>query len=65
MRRTIWGYKRKGALGQTIFASTLIINKSGAEIDTMYLVQWADPDLGDGGDDYVGCDTTRSLGFVL
>ena len=64
MRRTVWGYKRKGALGQTIFASSLIINKSGAEIDTMYLVQWADPDLGDGGDDFVGCDTTRSLGFV-
>ncbi len=64
MRRTIWGYKRKGALGQTIFESSLIINKSGAEIDSMFLVQWSDPDLGDGGDDYVGCDTTRSLGFV-
>jgi hypothetical protein len=64
MRRTIWGYKRKGALGQTIFASSLIINKSGAKIDTMFLVQWSDPDLGDGGDDYVGCDTTRSLGYV-
>jgi hypothetical protein len=64
MRRTIWGYKRKGALGQTIFESSLIINKSGARIDSMFLVQWSDPDLGDGGDDYVGCDTTRSLGFV-
>lgn len=64
MRRTIWGYKRKGALGQTIFSSTILINKSGARIDTMFLVQWADPDLGDGGDDYVGCDTTRSLGYV-
>jgi hypothetical protein len=64
MRRTVWGYKRKGALGQTIFTSSVFVNKSGAEIDTMYLVQWSDPDLGDGGDDYVGCDTTRSLGFV-
>jgi len=64
MRRTIWGYKRKGALGQTIFESSLIINKSGAPIDTMFLVQWTDPDLGDGGDDFAGCDTTRSLGFV-
>jgi len=64
MRRTIWGYKRKGALGQTIFESSVLINKSGAKVDTMYLVQWTDPDLGDGGDDYCGCDTTRSLGFV-
>ncbi|HTY60162.1 MAG TPA: hypothetical protein VMF59_15175, partial [Bacteroidota bacterium] len=64
MRRTIWGYKRKGALGQTIFESSVLINKSGARVDTMYLVQWTDPDLGDGGDDYCGCDTSRSLGFV-
>ncbi len=64
MQRTIWGYKRAGALGQTIFVSTLLINKSGAAIDTMFIAQWADPDLGDGGDDFVGCDTTRNLGYV-
>ena len=64
MQRTIWGYRRAGALGNTIFASTILINKSGAKIDSMYLVQWADPDLGDAGDDYAGCDTTRSLGYI-
>ena len=72
MQRTIWGYNRTGALGSTIFESTKLINKSGAPIDTMFLVQWSDPDLGDGTDDFVGCDTTtpsgasgpRNLGFV-
>ncbi len=64
MQRTIWGYKRSGALGNTIFMSSLIINKSGAPIDSMYLVQWSDPDLGNAGDDFAGCDTTRSLGYV-
>ncbi|MGA9117871.1 MAG: hypothetical protein WB699_00770, partial [Bacteroidota bacterium] len=64
MQRTIWGYKRAGALGNTIFASSLIINKSGAPIDSMFLVQWADPDLGDAGDDFAGCDTSRSLGYI-
>jgi hypothetical protein len=64
MQRTIWGYKRAGALGNTIFASTLLINKSGAPVDSMFLVQWADPDLGYAGDDYAGCDTTRSLGYI-
>src|SRR5512140_2344472 len=64
VHRTFWGYNRQGALGNTIFASTLIINKSGAPVDSMFLVQWADPDLGDAGDDYVGCDQSRSLGFV-
>jgi len=64
MQKTIWGYKRTGALGYTIFASSLIINKSGAAVDSMFLVQWTDPDLGDAGDDFVGCDVPRNLGFV-
>jgi hypothetical protein len=64
MQRTIWGYKRSGALGNVIFASTILINKSGAKIDSMYLVQWSDPDLGYAGDDFAGCDTTRSLGYI-
>jgi hypothetical protein len=64
MRRTIWGYKRANALGQTIFMSTLLINKSGANVDSMFLVQWADPDLGTFNDDFVGCDTSRNLGYV-
>jgi hypothetical protein len=64
MHRTIWGYNRAGVFGQTIFESTVIINKSGARVDSMYIMQFADPDLGDGGDDYVGCDTSRNLGYV-
>ena len=71
MQRTIWGYNQAGPLGATIFESTKLVNKSGASLDTMLLVQWADPDLGDSQDDLVGCDTTspgggtpRNLGFV-
>jgi hypothetical protein len=64
VHRTFWGYNRQGALGNTIFASTVVINKSGAPIDSMFMVQWADPDLGDSGDDYAGCDKDRSLGFI-
>ena len=72
MQRTIWGYNRTGALGSTVFESTKLINKSGAPIDTMFLVQWSDPDLGDATDDFTGCDTTaptgggtpRNLGYI-
>jgi hypothetical protein len=64
MQRTVWGYSLSGALGNTIFVSTLLINKSGASVDSMFLVQWADPDLGDLGDDLVGCDLQRNLGYV-
>ena len=64
MQRTIWGYNRQGALGNTVFVRYRVINKTGAPLDSTYMVQWADPDLGDGGDDFAGCDTTRNLGYV-
>ncbi len=64
MQKTIWGYNRAGALGSTIFISTLLINKSGAPVDSMYVGQWSDPDVGYAGDDLIGCDTTRHIGFA-
>ncbi|MGA7161886.1 MAG: hypothetical protein WBZ48_12850, partial [Bacteroidota bacterium] len=64
VQRTIWAYNRPGALGNTIFLSYKFINKSGVKLDSMYVSQWCDPDLGFAGDDATGCDTTRSLGFV-
>nr|MBC8255897.1 hypothetical protein [Candidatus Neomarinimicrobiota bacterium] len=35
-----------------------------AKLDTVYFTQWSDPDLGTYTDDYVGCDTTLSFGYV-
>jgi len=64
MHRTIWGYNLSGALGNTIFESSLVINKSGAPLDSAYFVEWADVDLGDAGDDYTGCDVARGLGYT-
>ncbi len=64
MQKTIWAYNLNGALANTIFASTKIINKSGKELDSMYVAQWTDPDLGDANDDFAGCDTIRSLGYI-
>ena len=64
VQRTIWAYNRPGALGNTIFLSYKFINKSGVKLDTMYVSQWCDPDLGFAGDDATGCDTLLSLGYV-
>jgi hypothetical protein len=72
---TLWGYKRTDAMGNCYFRRYRLINKGGAVIDdsnnkgtfyidSMYVCQWSDPDLGEAGDDIVGCDTTVSLGFV-
>ena len=71
---TVWGYKRTDALGQLYFKKMKIINKGGADfgggakgsyyLDSMFVAQWSDPDLGNAGDDLAGCDTTLSVGFV-
>lgn len=62
---TTWGYKATGALGNMIFRKFLIINKNAQQrpFEEMYVSMWSDPDLGDAGDDFVGCDTTLSLGY--
>ena len=67
---TIWGYNRSDALGNMVFKKFKLIYKGtattppNAKIDEMYLSQWSDPDLGDAGDDFAGCDTVLSLGYV-
>jgi hypothetical protein len=75
IQKTLWGYKRTDAMGNLYFQRYKIINKGGVDvdgqgtkgafyIDSMYVTQWSDPDLGGAGDDVIGCDTVLSLGFV-
>lgn len=64
VQRTIWAYNTAGALNSIIFVKYKLINRSGRSIDSMYIAQWSDPDLGNAGDDLAGCDTTLSLGYI-
>ena len=64
IQRTIWAYNIYGVLANTIFVSTKIINKSGKQLDSMYIAQWADPDLGNAADDFAGCDTSLNLSYA-
>ncbi|MGB2868232.1 MAG: T9SS type A sorting domain-containing protein [Bacteroidota bacterium] len=73
---TLWGYNSTGALGNLYFKRIKLINKGGAVvnsstqakgnlyIDSMFVAQWSDPDLGNAGDDLAGCDSLLSVGFV-
>ncbi len=67
---TLWGYATSTPLNNIYFKQVKLIYKGTAnsnpnsEIDSMYVVQWRDPDDGDSGDDYAGCDSTLNLGFV-
>ena len=48
----------------TYFVRYKIINKSDKVWDSTYIGLVNDADLGDAGDDAVGCDTTRNVGFT-
>ena len=72
MQLTIWGYAQTGALGNMYFRKYVLTNKSanasnpdGHIYNDMYISLWSDPDVGNSGDDYVGCDTTLSLSFAF
>ena len=74
IQRTVWGYNREDALGDIFFKRIRMINKGGVDIDhegtkgvfyidSMYVGQWSDPDIGAFSDDLVGCDTLLNMGF--
>lgn len=69
VNETMWAYSIANPLGNCIFKKVDMIYQgtpsasAGATIDSMYIVQWADPDVGQYTDDYAGCDTTLGLGY--
>ncbi|HWQ82136.1 MAG TPA: T9SS type A sorting domain-containing protein [Ignavibacteria bacterium] len=64
MHLTAWGYD-KTEYSDMHFLKFEIINKGNNIWDSTYMAIINDPDLGDAGDDYIGCDTVRELGYVL
>ena len=69
MQATMWAYSQTGALGNMFFRRYLLINKTDIlgnpqTFDSMYVSMWSDPDVGDSGDDYAGCDTVLSVSFA-
>ncbi|MDP2362487.1 MAG: T9SS type A sorting domain-containing protein [Ignavibacteria bacterium] len=63
LQATTFGYNSE-LLKDVVFKKFKIINKSPNEIIDMYLTYWADDDLGNANDDYVGCDTLLNLAYA-
>ncbi|HCY76627.1 MAG TPA: hypothetical protein DHV28_11975 [Ignavibacteriales bacterium] len=67
---TFWAYAASGPLANVIYKKVNIVYKgtattpNNARIDSMYIVQWADPDVGNSTDDFAGCDTTLNMGYA-
>ena len=58
-----YGYNRGGATDRMLFYAYDIINQSSVSYDSFRVGMYADVDLGGYSDDFIGCDTTRALGF--
>jgi hypothetical protein len=67
---TLWGYKGIPMLQDVVFKRYRLIYKgtgttaAGARIDSLYLILFSDPDVGNAGNDLGGCDSLLSLGFA-
>ncbi|MEM9918532.1 MAG: hypothetical protein AAF990_10575 [Bacteroidota bacterium] len=59
-----FAYATNDEVNNMTFQRYKLINRAVASIDSMFFAMWVDPDLGCYTDDYVGCDTSRSLAFV-
>jgi hypothetical protein len=59
-----FAFKSSDELNDMTFYTYEVHNKSNVTLDQTYMSQYMDADLGNYNDDYVGCDTTRSIGFV-
>ena len=59
-----FAYARNDELNNMTFQRYKLINRAIEPIDSTFFAMWVDPDLGCYTDDYVGCDTSRSLAFI-
>lgn len=59
-----FAFKTTDDINNMTFYRYTIENKSNNTYDSVYMSQWIDPDLGCYKNDYIGCDTARSLGYV-
>lgn len=60
---TAFAFKTNDEVNNMTFYRTKITNRSSNAVNECFFGQWVDADLGNYSDDYVGCDTSRDLGF--
>jgi len=73
VQKTVWGYKSGTELPNHYFVRYRFINKGGVNIgggngwfhvDSLFIGQWADIDIGNAGDDLYGCDTVLQMAYA-
>ncbi|NND35248.1 MAG: hypothetical protein HKN76_21855, partial [Saprospiraceae bacterium] len=59
-----FAYATNDEINDMTFQRYKLINRATQTIDSTFFAMWVDPDLGCSQDDYIGCDTARSLAYV-
>lgn len=66
IRQSVFGFSSKGVIGNMLFVRYRLVNRGTVAntMDSVYFSVACDPDLGDSGDDFVGCDTVLSCAYT-
>jgi len=59
-----FAYATNDEINDMTFQRYKLINRATQDITDTYFAMWVDPDIGCYTDDYIGCDTSRSLAYV-
>lgn len=64
VQASYFGFENYAPLANVMFMRFIVINKSDADYDSVYISLWSDTDLGDANDDLAGYDSTLHLAYV-
>ncbi|MBS1635661.1 MAG: hypothetical protein JST26_07035 [Bacteroidetes bacterium] len=64
VRAQAFAFKTTDEINNMTFYNYQIINRAHEDLNNTYMSVWTDADLGYYGDDYIGCDIKRGLGFI-
>lgn len=62
VQQTVWGGRDPGE-ENVLHVQYKLYNKGFSDIDSFYILFWADPDIGGANDDLVGCDSVHDIFF--
>lgn len=63
IRAQAFAFTTNDEINNMTFYKYEVINRSSFDLYDTYFGQWADPDLGNYNDDFIGCDVSRGLGY--
>ncbi len=59
-----FAYATNDQINDMTFQRYKLINRANEDIDSTFFAMWVDADLGCSEDDFIGCDTSRSLAYT-